>query len=496
MCSSYYFATAHLWSTNGRCLACWLGAGTTVGHVAFDVDLSTTSKTLAASLGIPGLTLSPANGKHSSKNHGSAAAALNTSSGVLLDDHLSISNLPVRMQGSVQTGHISQQQQPGQLMLRLSNTNIQADNAADGHPLKRGQKLGSLGQMLGLNMHRPRTSEGSTSSPAHPATPGSAAAAARSSTDSVPELAGGPRPLLARRSMLRSSQSSFSGPTAPLMTASMTATQAAVLQETFVASAAGTAAGAVAIAGGEPAATAGAAAEFIGSPVSVHGGSGSPASAEKQQRPEHIHLSNACGAVPSSMSSGAGNAATGGSRANRQTDVGSPVAAASRNVPVSPPGSQHHRHGPGHAAGLSMSVTTPKAVEAQLSPLRSNRRNLQLAPRPGSVSPEQKRLQQQQQIERDLERLQQLALQESAAHLTLEDDLADAAAHEQLDSDLENSSSIVDDQLLKEFEAADPAEKEAILYRQLMLQQVERKAGGSACGTPCMRRVVYFKCAS
>lgn len=362
------------------------------------------------------------------------------------------------------------------------NSYMTADTV-DGSPNKLGQKLGHI---LGLSMHKRCSSEGNASSPANPATPASVLRGSWSSFDNSAELTAGTGPLLARHSMLRSSQSSFSGPSAPLATPSITAAHAATLQGSI-----GLAASAAGAAAGVAAATAAAAVgEAVASgltaasarPSATGSAPGSPAHAEQQHRLSHA-------SEASSRSSRFSDATADTRRTTRQTDDIGPAAAVSRDVTSSPRPSQAHRIS--QVPRLSLSIATPKAAEAPLSPLRANRLKLRLTPSKAPPSPQEKRAQQQRQLERDLQRLQQLALQENAMHITLRNGLASASG----ESDVAGSSSEDDDQLLREFEAADPAEKEAILYRQLMMQQAERKAGrdeGWAYLVDCLPRPRLF----
>ncbi|WIA18240.1 hypothetical protein OEZ85_009709 [Tetradesmus obliquus] len=114
-----------------------------------------------------------------------------------------------------------------------------------------------------------------------------------------------------------------------------------------------------------------------------------------------------------------------------------------------------------HAAGALQAGGRPGSAGEVLSPLRSSRRQLKLSPSKmvqHAAVRHQQLLQARQQEERLLQRA------------------ADALQQLQGDAGAVDRSEW-DDEVAREYDDADAAEKEAILYRQLVVQQAEKQAG-------------------
>jgi hypothetical protein len=126
----------------------------------------------------------------------------------------------------------------------------------------------------------------------------------------------------------------------------------------------------------------------------------------------------------------------------------------------------HHQQRQQHAAGMLQAGGVKPAESAgdALSPLRSSRRQLKLSPSK-MVQHTAVRHHQLLEARQHEERL----LQQAAD--ALQQLQGDGAAARAGDRDA------WDDELAGEYDAADAAEKEAILYRQLVAQQAEKHAG-------------------
>jgi hypothetical protein len=439
-------------------------AGITIGHVLFDVELSTSSRAIAASLDIPGLTIiTPQRSKPNSSRQMQPAVGARPADH-LQEEHLSGSftsfTMPSMQQKQQQIIRQQQMQQhlAGGLGAAYGSasgaTGALSEQQTDG-TRRLSQRIAKgahgLGSMLGLSLKRRNNEEQAAAAAApRPVSPfaavaGDATAAAASgfpadaqaSFDSLPESAGPlPCSLMAKRNSYLNSSNSFSSATAPPLPPGFSAAHAA---------ATGAAAGHLTLA----AAAGAAAAAGMGVTDSVQllaaGGR------LLHQRSRYSSRTSDCSSVQYAGSEAAAEGRSlNGVRVSRSFSSSSAVA--------------EQQHQQQHAAGvLSAGKGRPGSAGEVLSPLRSSRRQLKLSPSK-MVQHAAVRHQQLLQARQQEERLLQQA----------------AEALQQLQGDpAAVARSGWDDEVAREYDAADAADKEAILYRQLVLQQAEKQAGDS-----------------
>ncbi|KAF6262947.1 hypothetical protein COO60DRAFT_556012 [Scenedesmus sp. NREL 46B-D3] len=222
--------------------------GTTMGHVLFDVELSTSSLAIAASLDIPGLTVTVPQHSITHSNSRQMQPAIGARlADHLQEEHLSGSFTSFTMPSMHQKQQALTQQQQMQ-QHHAGGSRGMYDGAVEGVPHQQQPQLTrqltrqfsskiargaqGLGSMLGLSMKRRSVEEPPVAAAAAAAVPrpvspfaamaGSAAAApglpadAQAGFDSLPESAGPlPCSLRAKRNSYLTSSNSFSSATAP-----------------------------------------------------------------------------------------------------------------------------------------------------------------------------------------------------------------------------------------------------------------------------------------
>jgi hypothetical protein len=433
-------------------------AGTTIGHVLFDVELSTSSRAIAASLDIPGLTIIAPQRARASSSRQMQPAAGSRPADHLQEEHLSGSFTSFTIPSMQQRQQMLNQQQQMQQQ-HAAGSGAAYGGAAGGAPCEQqpdgtrrlSQRIAKgaheLGSMLGLSMKRRNNEEPPAAAAPRPISPfaavagdaASAAAAgfaadAQASFDSLPESAGPlPCSLMAKRNSYLNSSNSFSSATAPPLPPSFTAAHAAA------AAAAGGAGVHLSLA------AAGAAGMGVTDSVQLLAAGG---------RLLHQRSRYSSRTSDSSSVQYAGSEAAGAGRIPGGLRV-------SRSMSSSSAAAEHHHQQQQHAVGLLHARGRPGTAGEVLSPLRSSRRQLKLSPSK-MVQHAAIRHQQLLQARQQEERLLQQA--------------ADALQQLQGDAAAVDRSGW-DDEVAREYDAADAAEKEAILYRQLVLQQAEKQAG-------------------